>query len=138
MDRPSSSPADLITVLRRELAILERLRYSHRQLRVLFEAGDRRFLGVGLEELCDVMAELETAEILRIEATANLASSVHMQPTATLNDLVVRLPSALGQSLMSLQRDLEGLLADVDFERRRVRTLAHAQVTAGSGKRRAG
>ncbi|MEX2279302.1 MAG: hypothetical protein WEA76_04350 [Acidimicrobiia bacterium] len=133
MDQPHPSFADLIAVLRRELAILERLRYSHRQLRVLLETGDSRFLGVALDELSEVVVDLDLAETLRVDATAKFGSALHLRPTPTLNDLIVRLPPEFGQLLRSLQQELDGLLDDVDIERRRVRTLSHARVTPGPG-----
>lgn len=138
MDQPPSSPADLISVLRRELAILEQLRYSHRQLRVLFEAGDSRFLGVALDELSEGMAELELVERHRIAATETLGSALHLPSTPTMKDLIARLPAELGEPLMSLQRELDELLSGVDSDRRRVRTLSHARVAGRTGHRLSG
>lgn len=135
---PASTCAELVAVLRRELEILGRLRYSHRQLRVLFEAEDCRFLGVALDELTDAMVEFELAEQLRTEATEEISSALDVQPMGTLTGFIAVLPFEFAQSLRSLQRELDGLLHDVDIERNRVRALSHARVSGRIGHRRAG
>ncbi|MEX2655659.1 MAG: hypothetical protein WD532_11600 [Acidimicrobiia bacterium] len=138
MGQPHPSSADLVAVLRKELAILERLRFAHRQLRVLLEVGDNRFLGVALDELSEVVVELDLAERLRVDATEKFGSALHLRAAPTLNDLIIRMPSGPGQLLRSLQQELDGLLDDVDTERRRVRTLSHARVTPRTGHRLTG
>lgn len=138
MDHVSPPSAALIAVLGREVGVLQRLLYSHRQLRVLFEAGDSRFLGLALDELSEVMTDLGVAERLRGDAVTAVGATLPDGPTSTLNDLLGHLPTEDRQMLSSLQRRLGGLIHDVDVERRRVRTLSHARVADRTGHRLSG
>jgi len=75
--------AGLTTILTHQRRLLERLLYRTRQLELLIDAGEGRFVARALDETSTIEEELAASEMARAVVTQALVAGTDTEPTLT-------------------------------------------------------
>jgi hypothetical protein len=128
LDPHGKDHAALAAVLVHERMLLARLRYRHRELRLLIEVGEARFLGRAVDRVEDLRADLTDAEQIRGVISASLARETGLPANSDLRALAHAAPNGLSGFLVALGGQLRNLLAEVEDERHAALMSAHARL----------
>ena len=114
----ASIPAErfvaLVGLLNREVRLLERLVFKLTETELLTAAGEARFMGLILDEVHDITADLGGIEVARSMLVADLCDSLGISDEVPLEELAAYAPSDAAPLLMELRERM--IVAANDLE----------------------
>lgn len=106
----ASIPAErfvaLVGLLNREARLLERLVFKLTETELLTAAGESRFMGLILDEVDDVTADLGGIEVARAMLVADLCDALGLGDDVPLRELIPYAPADSGPLLAELRERL--------------------------------